>query len=148
MDFGKFDERSASEEGATLSLTHPETGTPLFADDEKKVPCTITLRGAESRQFKTKAERFAAKRVVRLNEREATKVPLTEDQILAEAEIARSDSLDLLASAVVAWTGINWEGEAMTCNEFNARKLFKAQPFIHNQVDLFVGTRTNFFTNA
>jgi len=74
--------------------------------------------------------------------------PLTSEEVLDEAAMVKKEAVILLASCVLDWTGIIWEGEPMACTQENAETLLTAQPFVQTQVDNFVGEASNFFVDA
>lgn len=49
MDFSQFDARTAADTARPLHLKNPATGEALFADADRKMPCTVLVVGTESR---------------------------------------------------------------------------------------------------
>lgn len=118
---------------ATLQLRDPITDEVLTDNDGN--PVTITLYGRDSSVYRQAENREANKR-------------LSKRKFKATKEQLDASGLEILAACTKDWSGIEWEGELMSCSQDNARKLYKAAPWVREQVDEFVDDRANFTTNA
>ena len=132
MDLANLDVKAAADEGATLHLEHPTTGELLFADDEKKKPMTIKLVGTDSQIYNDILQRRARKQV---NKRRPDKIDVAE---------ARRKGTELLARCTLSWNNILNGGKNTKHSYEAAVKLYEEFPWIREQVDRFVGDRSNF----
>lgn len=131
MDLKTLDLTPHADRGATLILRHPVTEEDLT--DDKGKPVTITVLGANSREFRQKVDQMNRRHQQRRKNETVT---------LAEAE---RRAAELLASITKSWSGVVWEGKALECTEENAEMLYKALSWVRTQVDEFVGDAGNFF---
>ncbi|MFN3858110.1 MAG: hypothetical protein ACK4RV_10190 [Caulobacter sp.] len=129
MDLAQIDTTKAANEGAVLELLGPDEA-PLV--DENGAPVTITLLGKDSEVFNRETN-ARANRV--LNQRGRQKITV---------EASRAEGVRLLAKCTVAWAGIKVRGEFLDCTYENALKLYTEFAFIREQVDAFIGDRSNF----
>lgn len=116
------------EQGAVMQVVHPTKG----AIDGM----TMTLRSVDS-----PAMREALRKQLDLNARRIrSNQPISRDDTEAQA-------LDVLAHAVVSWTGFVEKGQAMACTIDNVRHLLGDPRFawLRKQVTQFVEAESNFF---
>lgn len=124
----------SSDEGADMALRHPVTDEVLHGDDEQ--PIVFRLAGSDSGRWRRKIKQLGARLAEKRNRK------LTPDQ--AEAQGA-----ELLACVTLGWSeNFTVDGEPLPFSEDAARKLYLAQPWIREQVDLFVGDRANFLLDS
>jgi len=135
MDLSQFDTALKGEVGATMTVLSPADDSPLI-DETTGEPVTITLLGADSPTYQSTMHRVAKSgREIRLGGRGSVQI---DSQQVAANKIA------LLAACTKSWCGIVFEGQALACNEANAKRLYIALPWLREQVDAFVQDRSNF----
>lgn len=129
MDLAQLDTTPVANEGVKLELRGPDDA-PLRKSDGS--PITITVLGKDSdafvRQSNANANRY-------LNQKGRAKL---------SAEALKGEGISLLAKCTVDWDGIMVEGETLDCTYDNAVKLYDRFAFIREQVDEFIGDRSNF----
>lgn len=115
----------AQEAGTDLELKHPATGKPL----------DIVLRvvSYESERCK-RVRRVAMDRALKSQGRR---------QVTAY-EIEES-TRDLVASAIVGWSGMEYQGAALDCTPENVKRILTEFPWIGEQVDAVAQDRAAFF---
>lgn len=130
MDLSDFNPEADAEAGASVHLTHPSTGLPLFGDDEK--PVEFYVRGIDSPAYKEHMRKLADRRQ---NSRVRT---LT----AAEMDVEVTKSIALL---VTGWSP-NWtfEGSAPTFSTKQTEEILRKRTWIREQLDNFVAVRANF----
>lgn len=93
---------------------------PVSGDD---LDVTISLKGADSSTF--------------------------QDAVKA---LKGSDPLDrqvaLLSAVTTGWDGVIWEGKALKFSRENAEMIYRKQPWVRSQVDMFISDRANFFSDG
>lgn len=136
FDLSQYDSKKFADEGAKLELALPD-GTPVFTDEEGEERATITLLGQDSKTFtalthnKNQARlKRGARRAARISTREL-----------------EEDALDLAVACTRDWNLPPWDGERLECTAANARKVYKAFPWILDQVSDFIVDRSNFLGN-
>lgn len=134
--------------GATLYLTHPANGTPLLNDDGEVsrdedgnevralgTPMTIQLLSADSSVFRGIVQRGIDERLRNQNKRGGA-------QTTTSAKI-ESDTVDALVAVTLSWN-ITIGGEKPKCTPEMAHEIYTKYLWIREQVDQFVGDRSNF----
>lgn len=126
MDLNQLNTAQIANQGAIMTVRHPDTNEPLAM--------TITLLGADSKAFRF-ARNLAINRRLKSNAR-----------LLPTAEETDATSVEMLADCTVAWTGIELEGKPLDCTRENAVLLYSnpGLGWLREQVDRFVGDRANF----
>ena len=132
MDLSKLDMNEAASRGAEMVLRHPSSGEELFTDDE---PIIFQLLGSDSAEYRQRI-RAAANKSINKGRRTQT------------VERLEQESIDLLAGVTVDWSGVVVDGEAVEFSHNAAKKLYTEYAWIREQVDEFVGERSNFLSNA
>ena len=72
------------------------------------------------------------------------------DKMLKKKKMQRSsseienDNINLLAASTLDWKNVQYNGEELECNRENVRWLYKNFPAVQEQVDEFIGDRSNF----
>ena len=117
-------------ETAVLDLVHPIDKTPLKKDDGD--PMSITLYGAETNAYKKKMHELRRKFL------------LSKDATFEDGE---EFALEMLVAVTANWD-IQLDGKNPKCVEKAIRDLYTAQPWIRDQVDVFVHDRANFLSVA
>lgn len=128
MDFSDndYDLTKAANEGATLTLYHPKTQEPFYDGDD---PVTITVKGNDSDEFKAALSDI---------------VDAHSDRKKGKLAQAETRAIMLMARVTTDWSGIDWEGKPLEFTQANARMLYRARPWIRQQVDEFVQEKANF----
>lgn len=121
MDLSKFTGLSnAFEDGIEVEITHPVTSKPLG----------LTVRVASFNSERVKAvQRRIANRSLKDNKRNPKKSATVEE--LEEA------SNEILASAVIGWTGFELKGKPLECTRENVLSVLNNPDlwFIRDQID-------------
>jgi hypothetical protein len=133
MDLSVFDTQEKAESGVEMVLENPMTGEPLM--DKNGKPVTITLLGVDSWPYQEHAKAIQAKRVQRMVHSKA-------------GGDTDAEEMALLAACTVGWSGIVLDGQELKFSEGAARDLYQRFPWIKDQVDRFIGDRSNFFAGA
>jgi len=135
--FGQMDDldtRTAAEAGSVMPVENAN-GVVVTAEDGVTPKRTITLLGMDSRVYKERTNSNLNKRLAKGNRAKIT------------AEELEAETLDVLASCTIAWTGFNdTAGNPMPCIKQNALLLYKSFPLIREQADKFINDRNNFLT--
>lgn len=63
------------------------------------------------------------------------------------ADEAENFSIELLTACTLNWEGVEYDGVALECNKDNVRWLYRSFGFIRDQVDDFIGDRSNFLAD-
>lgn len=124
----------AADKGAELHLLHPVTEEPLFTDDKK--PMVIRLVGIDSKQYR-KASAKIGDRELKKRKKSTT------------MEKARARGTELLAACTIGWN-IQIDKDK-PCADFStdaAEKLYSDMGWIREEVDEFIGERSNFLQIA
>lgn len=138
-DLSALDTVAGSNAGSDLELSL-SNGTPIVRPDGR--PVTIKLLGKDSDAF-IKAD--AHERNLRLQQGQRLKLT---------AEGMDASGIKCLAKASISWDGVGWmvkearlwefDGDELPCTYENAVRLYTRLPDIKEQVDNFVGDRSNF----
>lgn len=115
---------------ATLDIKHPLTGELLL--DDKENPMTITVYGSETATYK--------KRVFELRRKMVEKQDTT-------FEGSEDFAMEMLVAVTANWS-IQMDGKHPSCTPKAVLQLYEAQPWIRDQVDLFVHEKRNFLSVA
>jgi len=137
MDLSQFNTQEKSEKGAKLHLAGPD-GTLLY-DEESKEPVTITLMGADSNLFTSARHQMLTKRLKKQLGRR--------NQLHLTAEEMDNETLDILVKCTLSWEHIVVSAARPPCTAENVRNLYRTYPWIREQVDEFIGDRSNFLGN-
>lgn len=127
-----FDLQSISEskqDTAWLTIDHPVTKAPTAMRIQVASPDSETFRRVD-RRIKNRNMQAARK----------NKNAMT-------VEALESSGLELLTAVTLGWENVSMGGEPLAFSAENVRKLYADFPFIREQVDEFVGERTNFFSS-
>ena len=126
MDLSKVRAIEKADEGAWLDI--------MFVDGSE-TDVRIKLAGFDSIAYRDKQREISKRRIDRMQSRKRN--PLTPEEIEDQAT-------ELLAACVLDWEGLENEGTTFPCNTENAVKLLRENLWIKEQVDVFVGDRSNF----
>ena len=123
-DLAQFDTLAqAQEEGIDV---------PIKAPDGSDTDIVIRVAGTDSARVR-KARQKIADKYLRDRRRKA----------LSSEELDERD-LQLLSQAVISWTGVEFNGQALECTVENVDMVLRRLPFIREQVDAAVGDRAGF----
>ena len=130
MDLSTLDTSDLANQGAVMELRSPTDGSPVLEDDG--TPVTITLLGADSDILTS------------VSNRQANRYLKNQARMNVTAELARSNEIEYLSKATVAWVGIGLDGETLACTTENAATLYRRFPWALDQARAFVADRANF----
>lgn len=65
-----------------------------------------------------------------------------------DPEAIQDESLDVLAACTVSWSGVEWQGKPLDCTRQNATMLYKALPWLREEVTRFVNDVSLFLENS
>lgn len=143
MDLKQLDVVGGANEGFEFELLHPTTNAPLGI--------FITVLGQDSDEFRRVLAEHNQRRVDKFMRNGVYRPgPLTMQELEANA-------IDLLAASTKAWRDadakvakgtIVMDEKAYPCNRENAIRIYTANPWIREQVDLEVGNRANFLRGS
>lgn len=126
IDLDKFDTVQRADTGVECILNDVKTGKPTDA--------VIVLRGMDGEFFANlKAER--ARDIAQRMERGGGELTTTEKDQL---------NCDMLSKLTVSWKGLGRAGSEIPFSTKAAYDLYLGFPAIREQVNVFVGTRSNF----
>ena len=131
-DLSIFNTEKLSSDGAELHLAHPVTGEPVYLDDEKKMPITITVKGTDSDVYQRALQKATNK---------ARTSKQTDD---VDYDYLITETVELYADMVLGWKNINHDGKALKFNRDNAVLLFSTYKEIRKQVGDFMAEKANF----
>lgn len=106
----------AHEAGVTVHL-EDEKGKPLYVDGDESRPVTVTVAGVYSRRFR-RAEEEANRKIAR------SRGKVT----------GRQSVIEKAAACTLSWDGIFDHGKPVDCTPENAERLYKAAPWVLDQV--------------
>lgn len=116
----------------TMHLTDPATGKPApGVSFEVYSKDSDTFRIAKLKIDRQRAKRWQGSRKFNID----------------PADIEQ-ENLTLIASCIAGWTGLSLGGKKYEYSKENAVKLLTEFPEIYEQIDLFVGDRSNFLQSA
>ena len=122
MGFDVSQRKDTSNEGEWLELEH-EDGSPMDA--------RIKLLGYDSDVCQKQRRKNADKRLKKRNFKTTS----------AELE---NENISLMVAATQDWEGFEDGGTALECTQENVRWLYQNCPEVRDQVDAFMGDRSNF----
>lgn len=129
MDLAKLDLTVSADEGSEMVVRHPITGADLL--DRNGEVVKIVLLGSDSSALREEMKARARKQLNR-----KTKIDIDE---------AVKSSAEMLAVCTLSWSGIEENGEMLTCDKETATRIYLKYPWLREQVDAFVSDRENFY---
>ena len=120
MDLSTLDVKKGANEGAELKLLHPVSG--------EDTGIRISVVGRDSDLYQQELRRIQNSRIRK--------------GVVTSA--SRDDGVELLAKCTTGWDGVEEKGSVLEFSEENAKRVYKAYPWIREQVELFMGDRSNF----
>lgn len=131
MDIADFDTEAASEAGAVLEVRNPSTNEVLRHDDGR--PFTIKLAGKDSERVQ-KAARDQSDRNIAAQAR--TRAPM-------RVAVIEKGNVEILVAATIEWDVV-LGGQKAESNAKAYREAYTKYKWLAEQVDEFVGVRSNF----
>lgn len=121
-----------SRDTATMTLTDPATGKPApGVSFEVYSKDSDVFRSAKLKIDRQRAKKWQGHRKMTLD----------------PAEIEQ-ENLELVAACIAGWKGLSFDGKKFEYSKENAVKLLSDFPEIYEQIDMFVGDRSNFLPSA
>lgn len=124
MDLSKLDTAAVAEQGVALEITHPITGEALGI--------TVILAGSDSATYRKAQAVIARKRM-----RGRSFKPMSPEEVHLE-------SVRLLTSCTLNWSGVELEGATLPCTEANAEVLYRRFPWLYEQADQAMHDRSRY----
>ena len=132
MDLSELDSVKACNDGADLNLYHPGTGEPL--------DIIIRCAGPDSDAFNRANRKMQDKRLHQ---------SMKGGKRRMSSEDLDEDTIELLAACTLSWNEhMVVDGERVEFSLDNARMIYRRFPWIREQVNRFVGDRSNFFRGS
>jgi hypothetical protein len=134
MDLSLLNPKKKANAGAPLHLIHPETGLPMYHDDDTSKPVRIFLMGRDSDFYQ---------KVKHKNVNEALSQKKKTEQKTSEK--IEQETTELIADLTVGWENLTYDEKGIS--EFsrqNAITLYTDFAWVKEQADLFVSDRKNF----
>lgn len=128
-----FDLKSLSmKDTMTLQLRHPVTDELLFADEDKKMPVSVTLYGQASKQYRNAINAMQNRSLKR-------------DKKKVTAEVLREEGIELLVACTAKWNHLVVDGEKVA-DENAYRALYSNAEYgwLKDQVDVGLGDTSAF----
>jgi uncharacterized protein YbcI len=122
-DLAALDTGKSAEEGVWMELEHPATNEPLGMK--------LKVLGVDSEQYQ-KALRKQQDRRLKRGMRKVKSAEL------------ENEGIELLAQCVTEWEGFTYNKKELECNLENVRWFLKTYKWAKDQIDDFIGDRSNF----
>jgi hypothetical protein len=129
MDLNDFDTSYASENGVKFTLLNPKTYEPT--------DIIFTLSGMDCSKYRNQKKLITNKRMNKMVRKKEVDVSETE-----------KEDIDLLANCTLGWSGILEGEKQIKFSVENAKDLYTKHPWIFEQVNEFIGNRSNFFSSV
>jgi hypothetical protein len=122
MDIEDLNTRDAAEEGAEVRIFNPlkKEMSDLF----------IKVKGIDSDEYRAKNAQLRQQIVA--------------SRMAKEEFDAEQAEMDILVAITVGWRGLTDKGESVEFSEKKCRQLYRAAPYIRDQLDRFIADRANF----
>lgn len=135
-DLSNFDVVKSST--AKMELRSPVTDAPIVGTDGQSV--FIELCSMDSKEFRTATRMVLNRRIAKSKGRRGG-----DPTMPASAEEAESDSIDTLIACTKGWSSnMPVDGSVFPFSSENVRVLYTRFPWVREQVDQFIGDRSNF----
>ncbi|MCG8492845.1 MAG: hypothetical protein MI743_14595 [Sneathiellales bacterium] len=125
LDLADLDLAPVAEKGAVLTLRNPVSGTELQT--------LIWLQGMDAPAYQKKL-------------RDQIDAQISEGKADLSAAELEERLVDRLAVVTMRWEQVFYKGETLPCDFQNARKLYREQHWIREQVQQFVEDRSRFLS--
>jgi hypothetical protein len=123
MDLASLDTGKNSDEGVWMELESPKDGEPLGMH--------IKVLGKDSKEYKSQ---------IRKNNDKKLKKGFRN----LKFEKIETEEIELLTACTADWKGVVYNGEELEFSRENVRWLYKTYSWAKEQVDEFIGDRSNF----
>jgi hypothetical protein len=132
VDLASLDTVAACDKGAEVELRHPTKGTGLGM--------FISVLGRDSSVFKNTSRNTVDQRLRRdaLQARRGR-----EAEVRTTAEIEQTN-MELLVACTTGWRNIRHNGELLAFNAANVEMIYRAYPWIYDQINDAIGSLENF----
>lgn len=130
MDFANYETKTNAEKGVEMVVINPSNG--------EKTDAKIRLNGRDSSAFRNAMKAQAQKAM------EASK---RKDEP-AGADDYEVETCKTLAACTISWEGVVEDGKAVEFSKEAAASLYLKYGWLRDQVDRFIGDRTNFFPKS
>lgn len=130
MDLTNLDVISFANEGSKLELCHPTTGEVLMDDSVPPKAFYVQLQGSDSDAFRNVMRRRAEKSFKNKDKK-------------IDLEEAQRSGAQLLAKCTVDCYMVE-DGKEIGCDRDELTRLYLRYPWIREQVEEFMGDRSNF----
>lgn len=124
-------EKIAFDDTADMVVIHPVTGDELQQEDGS--PMTITLYGAQSKQF-------------RQAKNAAVNASMSKRGKAATAEQSERNAMQLLADCTAAFNGLDLGDGVLSVDD--AADIYMDNPWLKDQVDEFIASNVNFLRRS
>lgn len=131
MDLSDLNTVKRSDEGVAMHLRHPLTRALLVHESDGR-PVTITLAGQDAKRVRLAQRELITRRAKDLKR-----------QHFPDPDADEQDVIEVIAKATLAWD-IIVDGKNPACTLDEARRLYRAYPWIVEQADAFIFDRANF----
>ena len=128
-DLASLDIVSFANQGAWLTLTHPQTGLPLVDTDGNE--WQMLLAGKDSGLYRRASSEAIQKRL-------AEGIKLT-------PEYVENEQIQVLIICVLDWKNFVYEGKPFPFNADNVKQIVAQFPWIREQMDAFISSRESYF---
>jgi uncharacterized protein YbcI len=123
FDLANLDTGKTAEEGVWMELEHPASGEALGMH--------VKVLGVDSERYQKALRKQQDKRLKKRNK-------------TIKAEELENEGIELLAQCVAEWEGFTYNENELECNLENVRWFLKTYKWAKDQIDDFIGDRSNF----
>lgn len=139
MDISKLTVRDGHVVVMTIKDPRDPTGIRPLMDGEDK-PMTISMIGMDSPKMREASRRFQGERIL---DKTVANIVNVSDAVVSLKEAERRN-VELIATAVVNWSGLGIGEESSPCTFENVVHVLTELPWLFNQVNIFLDNRSNF----
>lgn len=128
MDLSKLE----MQESAWLILLHPTTGLPT--------DIRIHLVGTDSARYRDYERKISNRRLKQSLRRGGPRHIVTREELDEEA-------IDMFVTCTLEWENMVEKGKEQECTPENVKRIYTENLWIREQVDAFIGDRSNFLSS-
>lgn len=132
MNINELDATIAQDEEGVVIPVYAKNGDPDLASDGSQT--TITVVGSDSERYR-RAQDIQTRRMLRTR------------RAKMEPDDIRANRIELAASAVIAWHGIEADGQPVPCTLESVRLVLKAQ-YMLEQIEAAVNEHASFLAKS
>ena len=129
-DLASLDIVSFANQGAWLTLTHPQTGLPLVDADGNE--WQMLLAGKDSGLYRKASSEAMQRRFADIKER-------------MSPEAYQEEQINVLSVCVIDWKNFVKDGKVLEFNSDNAKQIVAQFPWIREQMEAFILSRERYF---